>query len=317
MCAAAFDFVAERGFIEASVDPHEILDWMSDYGRRRRAAAGEGDDAAAAEFDELHCEAEDRVVELKAAALGPAASVRADADVVAPPTRRERVAPRPEAAPAAQAAHSTRVRMADPDEAGRRESARRRAEAQAAAEADQADRDREDQEELRQLRERAAKATARRDAALAATARIEAAAKQAAAEAERARVDAEKRRVAQAAEDGERAAAQAEAAARNAASMAAKSKGVVDTVPAQARPTAHRPVVRGSAAPPAAPVAELPRWGCCSRRNLRTWRPSSRNSRRSRHPTQRSGPKPPPAFASPTSPWPSPPRCESPPRRNR
>lgn len=40
MCAAAFDFVAERGFIEASVDPHEILDWMSDYGRRRRAAAG-------------------------------------------------------------------------------------------------------------------------------------------------------------------------------------------------------------------------------------------------------------------------------------
>lgn len=69
MCAASFDFAAERGFIEASVDPNEILGWMSDYGQHGRDANAEGDDAAAALFEELRHEAEDRVVALKAARL--------------------------------------------------------------------------------------------------------------------------------------------------------------------------------------------------------------------------------------------------------
>ena len=42
MYAAAFDFVAERGFIAASDDPNQLFDWMSDYDQRRRDARAEG-----------------------------------------------------------------------------------------------------------------------------------------------------------------------------------------------------------------------------------------------------------------------------------
>ena len=54
MFAASFDFAAERGFIEASVDPNEILSWMNEYGQHGCDAAAEGDDEAAAQFEELH-----------------------------------------------------------------------------------------------------------------------------------------------------------------------------------------------------------------------------------------------------------------------
>ena len=260
MHAAAFDFVAERGFIAASADPGEILDWMSDYGRRRREAEAEGDDAAAARFDELQQEAEDRVVDLKAARLHPPPRVSVDAEERPRAPRPVGVATTPgrAAASVAPTAQTIRVRVADPDQVERRDSARRPPERQAAAAAAEAIQDREDQEDLRQLHERAAKARARRDAALAATARIEAAAKQAAAEAERARRDEARRRAARQAAEEERAAAEAETAARNAATTAAKAKGPSGPVvaPTPIRPRANPPAERRTVAVVAAPVAE-------------------------------------------------------------
>ena len=223
MCAAAFDFVAERGFIAASDDPNQLFDWMSDYDQRRRDARAEGDDHEAAQFEELRQEAEDRVVELKAARLRratprPAAPATVVQQAVEPPTRRgvER--------PAAHASvHRAAATTVDPLAVARAERSRRREAEEAAArkaaeEAEAAD-ERAANEELRQLRERAANAKARREAALAATARIEVEAKRAAAEAAREQA---RRQAAKEVEDEERKAAEAEAAARGAATSVAK-----------------------------------------------------------------------------------------------
>lgn len=165
MCAASFDFAAERGFIEASVDPNEILSWMNEYGQHGRDAEAEGDDEAAAQFEELHQEAEDRVVELKAAKI-------------------ERETPKPPKNRAVRVAEPSQPRQRE--EAGTEVRATRRAyshaeparslerdhSAERAANRAAADQRRADDEELRQLTERARKAEARLAAAEAATARI-------------------------------------------------------------------------------------------------------------------------------------------------
>ena len=246
MCAATFDFAAERAFIETSEDPRAILDWMGEYRQHARDAAADDAGELEQDFDELLEFAEDRVVELKAAQLGPPPKGRVQAE---------------EGARALHAvAQTIRAPKVDPDAAGRRESARRRAAEQEAARAatEAADeQDRADQEELRQLQERAAKATARRDAALATTARIETEAKRAAAESERARRQQAKRKAAQEVEDSERAAAEAETATRAAAATAAKAKGPAGPASAPARPVANRSAAGLRAVPPTAPVAEL------------------------------------------------------------
>ncbi len=208
MCAAAFDFVAERGFIAASDDPNQLFDWMSDYDQRRRDAQADDDDAAAAQFQELRQEAEDRVVELKAARLRRVAPSPAQREVERPAHTSVSETPTPSVDPVA-VARAERTRRRAAEEAAARKAAE---ETEAAAE-------RAADEELRQLQERAANAKARRDAALAATARIEADAKRAVAEA--ARVQA-RRQAAREVEDGERTAAEAEALARGAATSAAK-----------------------------------------------------------------------------------------------
>ncbi len=221
MCAAAFDFVAERGFIAASDDPNQLFDWMNDYDQRRRDAQADDDDQAAAQFQELRQEAEDRVVELKSARLRRVAPRPAAPEPVqpaaGPPTRRE------VERPAKTSAYEAPAATVDPLAVARAERARRRAEEEAAArkatEEAEAAAERAAEEELRQLQERAANAKARRDAALAATARIEADAKRAAAEAAREQA---RRQAAKEVEDAERTAAEAEAAARGAATSAAK-----------------------------------------------------------------------------------------------
>ncbi len=221
MCAAAFDFVAERGFIAASDDPNQLFDWMTDYDRRRRDAQADDDDEAAAQFAELRQEAEDRVVEVKAARLGrlaprPAAPEPAARPAAQAPTRGEVARP---------AAHTSVHEAPAPtvDPVARAERVRRRAAEEAAArkaeEEAEAAAERAADEELRQFRERAASANARRDAALAAKARIEAEAKRAVADAAREQA---RRRAAKEAEDAERSAAEAEAGARGASTSAAK-----------------------------------------------------------------------------------------------
>ena len=252
MCAAPIDFTAERRLIEASDDPHEILDWVGEYHQHARDAAADEDAALERQLQDLIEFATDQVVELKRARLRPPPKARAEADEGTRASRPERVATAQRTAPMAPVVQSAGAPHADPAEVGRREAARRRAEEKAADEADQAERDRADQEELRQLEERAAKATARRDAALAATARIEAEAKRTAAVAERSRVDDAKRRAAKEAEDSERAASEAEAAAKQAATGASAAPST-----AAASAAANRPAQRPSAAPPRAPVAEL------------------------------------------------------------
>ena len=234
MCAAAFDFVAERGFIAASDDPNQVFDWMSDYDQRRRDAQADDDDDTAARFAELRQEAEDRVVELKAARLrratprhaAPAEPVARPAAEV--PTRREvgrpaavQEAPKPTVDPLA-VARAEWARRREAEEAAARKAAE---EAEAAAE-------RVANEELRQLRERAANAKARREAALAATGRIEVEAKRAAAEAAREQA---RRQAAKEVEDEERKAAEAEAAARGAATSVAKRAAGATVRPAMAR----------------------------------------------------------------------------------
>ncbi len=219
MSAAAFDFAAEREFIAASDDPNQLFDWMSDYDQRRRDAQAEGDDDEAARFAELRQEAEDRVVELKAARLRriaprPAELVPAVQPAAGPPTRRE--VERPAVARAERAS-----RRAAEEAAARKAAEEAEAEAERAAD-----------EELRQLQERAANAKARREAALAATARIEADAKRASAEAIREQA---RRQAAKEVEDAERKAAEADAAARNAATSAAKRPSGPPVVPATAR----------------------------------------------------------------------------------
>jgi hypothetical protein len=213
MPAASFDFEAERGFIEASVDPNEILSWMNEYGQHGRDAEAEGDDEAASQFEELHQEAEDRVVELKAAKI--------ERETPKPPKDRvvrvvETAQPQKREVPVAEARATRRadsrtepVRSLDQDDSAER-----------AANRAAAERRRADDEELHQLTERARKAEARLAAAEAATARILANQRRAA-EAQ----DQERRRVAkERAEkemlDKERAAVAAEVRAQAAAKAA-------------------------------------------------------------------------------------------------
>lgn len=227
MCAASFDFAAERGFIGASVDPNEILSWMNEYGQHGRDAEAEGDDEAASQFEELHQEAEDRVVELKAAKI--------ERETPKPPKDRvvrvvETAPPRQREEPAAEAQATRRadsrtepVRSLEQDDSAER-----------AANRAEAERRRADDEELHHLTERARKAEARLAAAEAATARILADQRRAA-EAQ----DQERRRVAkERAEkemlDKERAAVAAEvraqAAAKAASAAATTSVARVTTV---------------------------------------------------------------------------------------
>lgn len=212
MCAAAFDFAAERGFIEASVDPDEILDWMSDYGRRRREAAAEGDDAVAAEFDELHQEAEDRVVDLKAARMERQTPKRLERAVEsALPRQREQAVTEPPGTRRGDS-RAERLRSLDQDDSTER-----------AADRVAADQRRADDEELHQLAERARQAEARQKAAEAATARILAEQRRAAAEQEQARRRVAKERAAKELQEKERAAAAAEARAQAASQAPAKA----------------------------------------------------------------------------------------------
>lgn len=252
MCAAAFDFVAERGFIAASDDPNQLFDWMIDYDRRRRDAQADDDDEAAAQFAELRQEAEDRVVELKAArprraAPRPAAPEPAARPAAQAPTHREVERPA-----AHTSVHEAPAPTVDPLAVARAERVRRRAAEEAAAtkaeeEAEEAAARAAD-EELRQLHERAANAKARRDAALAATARIEAEAKRAVAEAAREQA---RRRAAKEAEDAERSAAEAEAGARGASTSSAKRPAGTPAGPVVAR-VVERPTPRADEPTPLA-----------------------------------------------------------------
>jgi hypothetical protein len=113
------------------------------------------------------------------------------------------------------------------------------------ADADEAEaaRSRTEEAELRQLQERTAQARARRDAALATTARLEAEAARAAAEADRARHERARQQATRDAEEAERAAARAEAAATRAATESVKPNGMTRSTrgtDAPARPTHDR-----------------------------------------------------------------------------
>jgi DNA polymerase III gamma/tau subunit len=214
--SAAFDFTAERRMIEASSDPYEVLDWIGEYRRHALGAGGE----LAHRFDDLIEFATEHVVELKAAARRPQTTARPEPTQAGRAPALLRDAPVPQTATASSLPF-TKVPTADPNEAHRREAARRRAEQDAAAKA-AAEEARADDEELRQLQERTARAKARRDAALAETARIEAEAKRAADEAKRSRREQAKRAAAREAHAAERAASEAEAANRVAAKATAK-----------------------------------------------------------------------------------------------
>ena len=251
MCAAAFDFVAERGFIAASDDPSQLFDWMSDYDQRRRDARAEGDDHEAAQFEELRQEAEDRVVELKAAWLRRVAPRSAAPEPMVRPAAGAPTRPEIERPSAHASVHGAAATTIDPLAVARAERARRRqaeeTAARRAAEEAEAAAERAANEELRRLQERAANAKARRDAALAAPARIEAEAKRVTAEAAREQA---RRQAAKEAENAERKAAEAEAAARNAATSAAKGPpGAVS--PARTRGV-ERPRTKGDEATPLA-----------------------------------------------------------------
>ena len=239
MCAAAFDFVAERGFIAASDDPNELFDWMSDYDQRRRDAKAEGDGDEAAQFEELRQVAEDRVVELKAARLRRATPRHAAP--AEPVVRPAAEAPIRREVERLTAAHETPKPTVDPLAVARAEWARRReaeeAAARKAAEEAEAAAERAANEELRQLRERAANAKARREAALAATVRIEAEAKRSAAEAAREQA---RRQAAKEVEDEERKAAEADDAARCAATPVAKRAATRSATPTVGRVTPPR-----------------------------------------------------------------------------
>ena len=227
MCAASFDFAAERGFIEASVDPNEILSWMNEYGQHGRDAEAEGDDEAAAQFEELHQEAEDRVVELKAAKIeGEAPKPPKDrvVRVVETAQPRQREEPVDEARATRRADSRTEpVRSLDQDDSAER-----------AANRAAAERRRADDEELHQLTERARKAEARLAAAEAATARTLADQRRAADAQDQERRRVAKERAEKEMLDKERAAVAAEvraqAAAKAASAAATTSVARVTTV---------------------------------------------------------------------------------------
>ena len=126
MCAAAFDFVAERGFIAASDDPSQLFDWMSDYDQRRRDARAEGDDHEAAQFEELRQEAEDRVVELKAAWLRRVAPRSAAPEPMVRPAAGAPTRPEIERPSAHASVHGAAATTIDPLAVARAERARRR-----------------------------------------------------------------------------------------------------------------------------------------------------------------------------------------------
>ncbi len=240
MCAAPLDFTAERDLIEITDDPRAVLDWVREYREHARNAVADGDVVLESQLDELIEFALDHAADLKAARLRPppkdravtdggarkqpTTNIEAEDDDTRPPPRAQRESRDQRVGSAASVEHLPRSPRPDPDEARRREADRRRAEERAkekaAAEAAEAERLRVDDEELRQLHERIAQAQARRDAALATTARIEAEAKRAAAEADRTRREHAKQQAARDAEETERAAAEAETSASRVAAAA-------------------------------------------------------------------------------------------------
>jgi len=223
MSAASFDFAAERGFIEASVDPNEILDWMNEYGRHGRDAEADGDDAVAAQFEELHQEAEDRVVELKAARLQRHTAPRIERAAEPSPTRQRLTSEHEPRATRRERSRTEPVRTLDREDSAER-----------AADLAAADQRRADDEELRQLTERARKAEARQKAAGAATARILADQRRAAEAQDQERRRVVKERAENEMLDKERAAVAAEvraqAAAKAASAAATTSAARVTTV---------------------------------------------------------------------------------------
>jgi len=256
--SAAFDFPAERRMIDASENPHEVLDWIGDYRRHALVAAADDDTELASMFDELIEFATDHVIELKAARLRSRSTGRREpAESARAPTPTKSPSAAQAAAPAAPIATAP---VPDPEETQRHEAARRRAAENAAARAAAEEQTRADDEELRQLQERAAKAKARRDAALAETARIEAEAKHVAAVAARAAHEEAKRRAAKEAQDAERAAATAEAATKAAAASVARAPASTspapDNVP-KPRPAESRVEPPPSAVPELTPLAAL------------------------------------------------------------
>ena len=223
MCAASFDFAAERGFIEASEDPNEILGWMSEYGQHGRGAEADGDDAVAAQFEELRQDAEDRVVALKAARLpkhAPAPRVERVAERSSPRHREDAEAE--SGAPRRADSRTAPVWGRDRDDSAER-----------AADRAAADRRRADDDELHQLAERARKAEARQKAAEAATARILAEQRRGAEQLETERRRVAKERAEKELHEKERAAAEAEARTKAASQAALKAAAAVASAPAE------------------------------------------------------------------------------------
>lgn len=244
MSATLRDFASERSFIEATDDDRAILDWMREYREDRRQTQASGDGDVVEDLDDLLEFAEDRVVEIKkarnASEAPKATPARAD---LAPETRRaatEQVV--------AQRATSQLVRVEGhvPERPQRRErdeaaviaAANQVAAEQTAAEQAAAEQNRRDEEELRELRERARRAETRVKAAQAETARLKAMQQQTAVEQERERRQRAKERAEKEAKAQEQAAAEAEAVA------SAAAKQVVPGVPATpSRPAT--PVAKG------------------------------------------------------------------------
>jgi hypothetical protein len=244
MSATFRDFSSDRSFIEATEDDCAILDWMREYREDRGQAQASGDDDAVQELDDLLEFAEDRIVEIKAARMAdaPAKMVPARAET-APETRR--VANAPVAAQRAtsqpvrkESQGAERQRRREGNEAADVAAPKQLVAEQAAAERAAAEAKRQDEEELRELRERARRAETRVKAAQAETARLKATQQQAAVEQERERRQRAKERAEKEAKAQEQAAAEAEAVA------SAAAKQVVPGVPATpSRPAT--PVAQG------------------------------------------------------------------------
>jgi hypothetical protein len=262
------DFSSDRSFIEATEDDRAILDWMREYREDRGQAQASGDDDAVQELDDLLEFAEDRIVEIKAARIAEVAPkvVPARAEP-APETRRVATAP-----VVVQRATTQRVR----EESNGAERPRRRqgneaadvaasnqlATDQAAAEQAAAERNRRDEEELRELRERARKAEARVKAAQAETARLKAMQQQAAVEQERERRQRAKERAEKEAKAQEKAAAEAEATARNEAAHVLPKVAATPSRPATpvtpVAPIQRRDISTSGARPASGPVELTP-----------------------------------------------------------
>ena len=188
MSATFRDCSSERSFIEATEDDCAIRDWMREYHVDRGQAQASGDDDAVQELDDLLEFAEDRIVEIKAARMPEAAPKAVPAPAKpAPETLRAANPPvvvqRATTQPVREESHDPeRPRRRQRDEAADGAAAKQLAAEQAAAERAAVEAKRQDDEELRELRERTRKAEIRVKAAQAETARLKAMQQQAAVE---------------------------------------------------------------------------------------------------------------------------------------